>query len=140
MKFHEINEKYLILSKIIHIFFSNLSFCFRNAGESDNEDEEGPHSPPAEEMRSRASTPGLSYTAESVSSAFSESGQKPEAAGDYASSQETNDNRSDDGRGQNRSPRPSVLQNTEGKKYFLTFVQPFFKLGELSKQHFRRQQ
>ncbi|CBY31545.1 unnamed protein product [Oikopleura dioica] len=64
-------------------------------------------------MRSRASTPGLSYTAEYVSSAFSESGQKPEAAGDYASSQETNDNRSDDGRGQNRSPRPSVLQNTE---------------------------
>lgn len=80
---------------------------------SDNEDEEGPHSPPAEDVvRSRASTPGLSYG--SVSSAFSDSNLKAEA-GDYIN-ENINDYRSDDGRGANRSPRPSVLQKTEAWK------------------------
>ena len=78
---------------------------------SDNEEDEvadSTHSPPAEEVvRSRASTPGLSYGSVS-SGAFSEI--KPEQ-----DMESVNDSRSDDGKGNNRSsPRPSVLLPTKG--------------------------
>ena len=68
------------------------------------------HSPPAEEIvRSRASTPGLSYGSVS-SGTFSEAKTDPDI-------DSVNDNRSDDGRGNNRSPRPSVLLPTKGRRH-----------------------
>ena len=60
-------------------------------------------------VRSRASTPGLSY-ASGASSAFSE------LKNDSQDVESVTDNRSDDGNRQNnRSPRPSVLLPTKGK-------------------------
>ena len=68
------------------------------------------HSPPAEEVvRSRASTPGLSY-ASGASSAFSE------LKNDSQDVESVTDSRSDDANRQNnRSPRPSVLLPTKGQ-------------------------